>query len=270
MGGSGSAAHRAAQYRITDIASVQCSETILSPVTKIVLTFIGAGTVDFVRWDHLRNICPRKSGGQQKQSTDVEGQTEVTQQWRTVWPLHSVQLKPEELISSSSFWFFPSYKVFNCTVAFNRARVYKLWLFLMSLRSAHRHTGFVCLTIDFCGAFNIMQGFFLPLLTSCDCADSTFYRRINFPLEAVPRVCESLGQFLIEIRWRSLSSEFGDRLPPSETFRLRSQPTNSPFQDCRGFGQKGKYSSKEDDGSSCNSIFGLLSARLGTLWNFSW
>lgn len=135
----------------------------------------------------------------------------------------------------------------------------------MSLRSAHRHTGFVCLTIDFCGAFNIMQGFFLPLLTSCDCADSTFYRRINFPLEAVPRVCESLGQFLIEIRWRSLSSEFGDRLPPSETFRLRSQPTNSPFQDCRGFGQKGKYSSKEDDGSSCNSIFSLLFARLGTL-----
>lgn len=29
----------------------------------------------------------------------------------------------EELISSSSFWFVPNYKVFNCTLAFNRVRV---------------------------------------------------------------------------------------------------------------------------------------------------
>lgn len=90
-----------------------------------------------------------------------------------------------------------------------------------------KHTAFVCLTTDFCGALNVMQDFSLPLLTSCDYADSAFYRRINFPLEAVPRMCESLGQFLIEIRCR-ISSQFGDRLPPSETFQLRSQPANSP------------------------------------------
>lgn len=49
MGAGSPAAHKAAQYHITNIASVQCSETILSPVTKIVVTLIGAGTVGFVR-----------------------------------------------------------------------------------------------------------------------------------------------------------------------------------------------------------------------------
>lgn len=121
------------------------------------------------------------------------------------------------------------------------------------------HTAFVCLTIDFCGVLNIMQDFFLPLLTSCDCADSTFYRRINFPLEAVPRMCESLGQFLIEIRWCSISSQFGDRLPPSETFQLRSQPTNSLWQSLQRLPDKGEVSLRR----GCPSILGLFSARFG-------
>lgn len=48
-GADSPAARTATRYHVTNIASVQRSETILSPVTKIVMTLTGAETVGFVR-----------------------------------------------------------------------------------------------------------------------------------------------------------------------------------------------------------------------------
>lgn len=119
------------------------------------------------------------------------------------------------------FLFLPNFKMFTCMVAFHSVcvSVKETKLTLLKILTAanpakvlySKYTPSIRLSIYWCWAFNVMQDFFLPLLAT-DCADSTFYRRINFPLEAVPRMCASLGQFLIEIRWcRNASSRISVR-----------------------------------------------------------